>query len=162
MGIWVESMSSEGNVIAWGLVILVLLLAVFVVVPWVQDALDPNPVKITTFRIAPLTVSEGEKATLTITISNRKSQALTVEIFLETSPNVEILLDSSLLPKTGGNYTYQIPFSQGEQSSTLVFYVRGSLDVGDASRDYYVKGYFMTTEFKNPIVVSQDFTVTKG
>lgn len=157
-----ELMSGQDNALTWILVAVGVIAVFYFVVPLVQDALDPNPIKVATFSIEPTTFSTTQEATLTITINNKKLQALTVTIFLETSPNVQILSDSSRLPMYGGNYTYQKTFAAEERSVTLTFHVRGRLDVGDASRDYYIKGYFMSTELKNPIVVSSDFTVIRG
>lgn len=68
------------------------------------------------------------------------NDSITVTIYFETHENVKIYQGSSLLPMVGGNYTLTKQLDPSEVSE-LKFGVKGTIDIGDNSRDYHIRGY---------------------
>lgn len=127
--------------------ILLAILAALLVVSYValsqlQTQTQPQPpVKINNFGIQPSTFKTNEEGQLSLRIENLlANDSITVAIYFETHENVKIYQGSSLLPMIGGNYTLTKQLGPSEISE-LKFGVKGTIDIGDNSRDYYVREY---------------------
>lgn len=139
------------------------ILAVLAIVAWVIiPTFNPDPIEIPTFTISPDSFRVGTRSELTIVINNRKKQSVDVSIYLETQLNVNISSSAGLLSRTGANFTIQKHMAPEDGSITVVLYVTGIIEVGDASRDYVIKGYFLASGLKAPITKEVEFTVTRN
>jgi hypothetical protein len=123
------------------LVFIVALVAVAYVALSQLQTQQRSPVKIKDFGIQPSTFKANEEGQLSVGIENLlPDDSVTVMIYFETHKNVKVYQGSSLLPIMGGNYTLTKQLDPCEISE-LKFTVKGSIDVGDHSRDYYIRAY---------------------
>jgi hypothetical protein len=123
------------------LIVLVLLIVIAYVALSQLQTQSSLPVKIKDFGIQPSTFKTDGGGQLSLTIENVLSNdSVTVTMYLETHENVKIYQGGSLLPVVGGNYTLVKQLDPSEISE-LKFAVKGTIDVGDNSRDYYIREY---------------------
>jgi hypothetical protein len=127
------------------LVLIILLVALAAAAYIVFSQLQPHPrspVRIQDFGIQPSKFKIDEKGQLSVKIENLLSNdSVRVTIYFETHENVKIYQGSTPLSSVCGNYTLTKQLDPSEISE-LRFAVKGTIDVGDNSRDYYIKGYF--------------------
>jgi len=121
-------------------VIIIVAVAAYALISQAQPHNQP-PIKVQAFEVQPSEFNVKDKGTLTVELENTISTSTTsVRILLETSNNVQIYQGNSVLPKQSGYYIYEKQLSPSEVT-TLKFTLTGTIEVGDNSRDYYVKAY---------------------
>jgi hypothetical protein len=142
------------------IVLVVLVVVAYVAISQLQTQAR-SPVRIKDFGIQPSTFKTDEDGQLSLTIENLSpNNSVEVVIYFETHENVEIYQGNSLLPLVGGNYTLSKQLDPSEISE-LKFAVKGTIDVGDNSRDYYIKEYcYVDTVCYNVQTVS--FTIRRN
>jgi hypothetical protein len=134
--------SNQGGI---AIVVVLILLVVLVVVAYaaLSQLQTPStaPVGIKDFGIKPSTFKTDEEGQLSFTIENfLQNDSIRATMYFETNKNVEIYQGGSPLPAIGGNYTLTKQLDPSEISE-LKFTVKGTIDVGDNSRDYYIREY---------------------
>jgi len=122
----------------------VVVLLVLIVVAWAIVSTLPRPqplIKVHVFETKPSEFKSTESGDLVLKTENLVSDSpTTVTLHLETHNYVKIYKGQTLLPKVVGNFTYT-KYLEPKETSELKFTVKGTLDVGDNSRDYYIKAY---------------------
>jgi hypothetical protein len=114
-----------------------------------------------TFEIEPSGFKSTESAELLLKVENLALANFTnVAVYFETHENVKIYEGDTILSRSGGNYSFTKSLDPGEISG-LKFTVTASLDVGDNSRSYYIRGYiYANAEFSTVREVT--FVVERG
>lgn len=139
-----RQISSDRRAIA-PLLLIIAIVALMAVAYFALNQAQPqqrSPVKVGDFAIKPSTFKEDSEGLLSLRIENLLStDPVSFTVYLETHQNVKVYQGSSLLPMVAGNYTLTKQLDPGEISE-LKFVAKGSIDVGDNSRDYYIKAYF--------------------
>ena len=107
---------------------------------WLRPPEEVSPLKIIQYKIEPTDFKVTENATLFLEVRNRENLTVKCDYYFETHNNVRLYLGVDPLPKSGNNYTHTKLLDPKERSH-LEFTVVASLDIGDNSRNYYVKVY---------------------
>ena len=125
------------------LVIAILIVVIFgsiILVSQIQPS-NASPIKIQKFEVQPSEFSVRDTGALVVKLENVVSSgSINVLIHFETSGNVQIYQGNNILPKESGHYVYNKQLSASEVTE-LRFNLKGTIDVGDNSRDYYVKAF---------------------
>jgi len=142
----------------------VVVLLILIVTVWALVSTMPRPqptIIVHVFEVKPSEFKSTEGGELLLKVENLVSDSFTTfNAYLETHENVKIYQGNTLLPKLGGNYTYTKSLEPRE-TSDLKFTVRGTLDLGDNSRNYYIKAYIYVND-KLITVTNAAFTVLRG
>lgn len=129
---------------------LILLVLIVIIVAVAYAALSqlqtqkqqPSSVNIKDFGLQPSTFKTNGGGQLSVSVENLlANDSVTVIMYFETHQNVKIYQGNSLLPMISGNYTLTKQLDPSEISE-LKFMVKGTIDIGDNSRNYYIKTYF--------------------
>lgn len=146
------------------LVIALVVMALLVAAAWFLIANSQQqqaPISVHTFEIRPSEFKSTEGAELHLKVENLVTDTPTnVAVYFETHENVKIYRGDAILPKSGGNYSYAKSLEPKEVSD-LTFTIKGAVDVGDTSRNYYIKAYiYVNGEFFT--IKDIDFLVRRG
>lgn len=126
----------------WIIVVLALVLIIASVFYFASSGFQEKPsVKVDRFEVSPSEFKTSQTSELYIRTENLvENDFSTVTLHLETHKNVKIYLGDSLLLVQGGNYTYTKVLNPKETSS-FVFKLKATVDIGDNLRHYQVKAY---------------------
>lgn len=132
-------------------VIALVVIALLVAAAWFLIANSQQQtalISVHTFEMSPSEFKSTEGAELHLKVENLVADTPTnVAIYFETHENVKIYRGDIILPKSGGNYSYAKSL-EPKEISDLKFTVTATLDVGDNSRNYYIRGYiYVNSEF---------------
>ena len=116
--------------------------AFFVSQIWLRPPEEVSPLKIIQYKIDPTEFKVTENATLYVEVRNKENSTVKCDYYFEThNSNVKLYLGVDLLPKSGVyNYTHTKILDPKERSH-LEFTVVASLEIGESSREYYIKVY---------------------
>jgi hypothetical protein len=129
------------GIVALIFIIIVVGLLAIALISLIEFQKPQSPIKIHNFEVQPSEFKLNENGILVVEVENLNSNNPTsVTMYFETTNNAQIYKGNSLLPKNFGNYTFTKQFDPRE-TSILKFTLKGKIDVGDNSRDYYVKVY---------------------
>jgi hypothetical protein len=127
------------------LLLLILVAALLVAAYAAISQLQPHqlpPIEIKEFGIQPSAFKADEEGQLSIGMESLSpTDLVNVTIYFETHQNVKVYQGNSLLRMAGSNYTL-VKLLDPSESTKLKFAIRGSIDVGDNSRNYYLRAYF--------------------
>jgi len=124
------------------IVVIVVTAAFLVSQIWLRPPEEVSPLKIIQYRIEPSEFRVTENATLFLEVRNKMNSTVKCDYYFEThNSNVKLYLGVDLLPKSGVyNYTHTKILDPKERSH-LEFTVVASLEIGESSREYYIKVY---------------------